>query len=578
MALIKPWAEQRLPSSSLSRQLRILICSVCNIPTPGTPAGEVGPVAAESGGPLSATAVFVERNRGMEILNSMEVEKMEMEGSGTLCNASLSGTSDANIINITYFTYYQHSLHVASSYILAYLFIFLLCMVGNILVCLIVLGNRRMRTVTNLFILNLAVSDLLVGIFCIPTTLVDNLITGWPFTNAVCKMSGFVQGMSVSASVFTLVAIAVERFRYIVYPLQPKLTILVAKATIVLIWVLAVVIMCPAAVALTVEIVPYHYMVDNDDFNLTYPLYTCYENFTNPQMRKVYTTVLFAHIYLVPLTVITLMYGRIGVKLYSSVVSNRYPQEANPTVQVPARRSGRPMVSQKKIRVIKMLIVVALLFMLSWLPLWILMMMTDYAGLDRDQLDLLTSYIFPFAHWLAFSNSSINPIIYGYYNENFKRGFQAVCKYRPFCCCVQCQLWRKRARDRRKGRASQGACGVGGPRDATNYQNHLVLGVRNQVHTNQNLSDTVRLELELKGNSRVQHVAVHLDGNGTKQSSEVVATDKKGVSGKEVERPLREEHAQMYLLVPCGSLGENSSHPCVRGIHLHDELDPGFPV
>uniref|UniRef100_A0A673JXH3 G-protein coupled receptors family 1 profile domain-containing protein n=1 Tax=Sinocyclocheilus rhinocerous TaxID=307959 RepID=A0A673JXH3_9TELE len=37
--------------------------------------------------------------------------------------------------------------------------------------------NRRMRTVTNLFILNLAVSDLLVGVFCIPTTLVDNLIT-----------------------------------------------------------------------------------------------------------------------------------------------------------------------------------------------------------------------------------------------------------------------------------------------------------------------------------------------------------------------------------------------------------------
>ncbi|XP_062870546.1 piggyBac transposable element-derived protein 4-like [Trichomycterus rosablanca] len=52
MALIKPWAEQRLPSSSLSHQLRILICSVCNIPTPGTTASEVGPVAAESGGPL----------------------------------------------------------------------------------------------------------------------------------------------------------------------------------------------------------------------------------------------------------------------------------------------------------------------------------------------------------------------------------------------------------------------------------------------------------------------------------------------------------------------------------------------
>lgn len=63
-------------------------------------------------------------------------------------------------------------------FIAAYALIFLLCMVGNALVCFIVLKNRHMRTVTNMFILNLAVSDLLVGIFCMPTTLVDNLITG----------------------------------------------------------------------------------------------------------------------------------------------------------------------------------------------------------------------------------------------------------------------------------------------------------------------------------------------------------------------------------------------------------------
>ncbi|XP_051807099.1 neuropeptide FF receptor 1 like 2 [Acanthochromis polyacanthus] len=333
-----------------------------------------------------------------------------------------------------------HSLYVAASYILAYSFIFLLCMMGNILVCVIVLGNRRMRTVTNLFIFNLAISDLLVGIFCIPTTLVDNLITGWPFSNTVCKMSGFVQGVSVSASVFTLVAIAVERFRCIVFPLKPKLTLLVAKTAIASIWVLAVVIMCPTAVALTVEKVPFHYMVYNDDFNQTLPLYTCYENFANPKMGKIYTAVLLTHIYLVPLTVITVMYGSIGVKLCSSVVGNREPQ------------ANAAMISQKKIKVIKMLIVVALLFMLSWLPLWTLLMMADYAGLDREQIDFLTSYVFPFAHWLAFSNSSINPIIYGYYNENFKRGFQAVCKSRSFCYLVQCQLWSRVAKWEKSGR------------------------------------------------------------------------------------------------------------------------------
>lgn len=65
-------------------------------------------------------------------------------------------------------------------FILAYTFIFLMCVIGNVLVCFVVVKNRQMRTVTNMFLLNLAISDLLVGIFCMPTTLVDNLITGEP--------------------------------------------------------------------------------------------------------------------------------------------------------------------------------------------------------------------------------------------------------------------------------------------------------------------------------------------------------------------------------------------------------------
>ncbi|XP_078105774.1 neuropeptide FF receptor 1 like 2 [Sander vitreus] len=468
----------------------------------------------------------------MEILTKMGEEGMEMEGSATtsaVTNTSLDGAS--NITNMIFYPYYQHSLYVAASYILGYFFIFLLCMVGNILVCLIVLANRRMRTVTNLFILNLAISDLLVGIFCIPTTLVDLLITGWPFSNTVCKLSGLVQGMSVSASVFTLVAIAVERFRCIVYPLQPKPTVLVAKAAIVLIWVLAVVIMCPTAVALTMEEVPFHYMVYNDDFNHTSPLYTCYENFANPQMRKVYTAVLFVLIYLVPLTVITLMYGSIGGKLCSSVVANIEPKLANARVQVGGRRAGQPMISQKKIKVIKMLILVALLFMLSWLPLWTLMMMADYAGFDRDQLDLLTSYIFPFAHWLAFSNSSVNPIIYGYYNENFRRGFQAVCKSRPFCCLIQCQLWR-RAKWGKKDRSMQAPCECTDFRDAANNHNHLVLGLRNRVHNDNNLHETAEVNRSVK----VGCVVVHPEGSLSDQALEMTAVHKKDSNVEESER------------------------------------------
>ncbi|XP_030647664.1 neuropeptide FF receptor 1 like 2 [Chanos chanos] len=471
-------------------------------------------------------------------------EEAEMESSSELtvllANASLlqvtnSSGNSSNVSSLTYYPYYQHSLPVATSLILAYLFIFLLCMVGNGLVCLIVLENRRMRTVTNLFILNLAVSDLLVGVFCIPTTLVDNLITGWPFTNTVCKMSGLVQGMSVSASVFTLVAIAVDRFRCIVYPFQPKLTLKVAKATIVMIWVLAVVIMCPSAAMLTVERVEHHYMVHNHDYNHTYPLYSCFENWADPQMRKVYTTVLFAHIYLIPLTVITLMYGSIGVKLYTtSVVSGCEPQEGaqqHSTPPVPSRQhEGRPLISQKKIKVIKMLSVVALLFTLSWLPLWTLMLLTDYGGLNEDQLELLTSYVFPFAHWLAFSNSSVNPIIYGYYNENFKRGFQAVC--RPYSCCcsdrIQGVRWVQRGQSRVEGRA----CGL---RDTPTNSNLLAFGARNRVYTDGDLRRSVCLELEPKRGARVSSSVSMDDGSAAGLSIHGVA-NQKGLQMEDLEK------------------------------------------
>ncbi|KAK6468360.1 neuropeptide FF receptor 2-like [Huso huso] len=287
---------------------------------------------------------------------------------------------------------------------------------GNGLVCYIVLKNRRMRSVTNLFILNLAFSDLLVGIFCVPTTLVDNLITGWPFSQTVCTLSGFIQGVSVSASVFTLVAIAVDRFLCIIYPFRQKLSLPKALGIVLLIWALAIAIMCPATAMLKVV-----QLNDTDVVheNETYSLYTCYENWPEPDMRKAYTTVLFVHIYLAPLSLISIMYGIIGARLFSF-----HGPERKSSGELPGDRSS--ISKKKKMKVIKMLVTVAVLFMVSWLPLWTLMMLSDYEDLGEERISFLASYVFPFAHWLAFFNSSVNPIIYSCFNENFKRGFQAA--------------------------------------------------------------------------------------------------------------------------------------------------------
>nr|AAK94198.1 neuropeptide NPFF receptor [Mus musculus] len=315
-------------------------------------------------------------------------------------------------INITYVNYYLHQPQVAAVFISSYLLIFVLCMVGNTVVCFIVIRNRHMHTVTNFFILNLATSDLLVGIFCMPITLLDNIIAGWPFGSSMCKISGLVQGISVAASVFTLVAIAVDRFRCVVYPFKPKLTVKTAFVTIVIIWGLAIAIMTPSAIMLHVQEEKY-YRVRLSSHNKTSTVYWCREDWPRHEMRRIYTTVLFATIYLAPLSLIVIMYARIGASLFKTAAHCTGKQ-----------RPEQWHVSKKKQKVIKMLLTVALLFILSWLPLWTLMMLSDYTDLSPNKLRIINIYIYPFAHWLAFCNSSVNPIIYGFFNENFRNGFQ----------------------------------------------------------------------------------------------------------------------------------------------------------
>lgn len=219
------------------------------------------------------------------------------------------------------------------------------------------------------------------------------------------------------ASLNWLLRCSCRRFRSIVHPFKQKLTIPTAVAILAVIWILAVAIMCPSAALLQVQ-EEKHFRVLLGSGNATRPVFWCREEWPDPGMRKIYTTVLFANIYLAPLLLIVVMYARISISLSHTAMpgAGKRSQEQHHSAW------------KRKQKVIKMLIVVTLLFTLSWLPLWTLMLLSDYASLSDLQLQLINIYIYPFAHWLAFSNSSINPIIYGFCNKNFRRGFRAVFK------------------------------------------------------------------------------------------------------------------------------------------------------
>lgn len=75
-----------------------------------------------------------------------------------------------------------------------YCLIFVLSLIGNLLVIITLAQNRRMRTVTNVFLLNLSISDLLLAVFCMPFTLVPQLMRNFIFGEVVCIAIRYFQG------------------------------------------------------------------------------------------------------------------------------------------------------------------------------------------------------------------------------------------------------------------------------------------------------------------------------------------------------------------------------------------------
>lgn len=75
-----------------------------------------------------------------------------------------------------------------------YAVIFVLAVVGNLLVILTLFQNKRMRTVTNVLLLNLSVSDILLAVFCMPFTFIPVLLRNFPFGAVMCVMIRYLQG------------------------------------------------------------------------------------------------------------------------------------------------------------------------------------------------------------------------------------------------------------------------------------------------------------------------------------------------------------------------------------------------
>ena len=90
--------------------------------------------------------------------------------------------------------------------------------IGNTLVIIVILTNRKMKNLTNILLLNLAVADLTFLISCVPFQAYKYASMVFPFGDVVCKAVQFSLYVTAYVIVYTLVAIAGLRYASVVKP------------------------------------------------------------------------------------------------------------------------------------------------------------------------------------------------------------------------------------------------------------------------------------------------------------------------------------------------------------------------
>ena len=111
--------------------------------------------------------------------------------------------------------------------IIAYCLIVLVSLAGNTVIAIIVYKTKTMRKPINFLIVNMAMSDLLIPLFVIPTDIgvlyTNSFLIGGPLGQALCKLVTFLPLVSTVVSIQSLVLIAVDRFGAVVFPLRSPL-------------------------------------------------------------------------------------------------------------------------------------------------------------------------------------------------------------------------------------------------------------------------------------------------------------------------------------------------------------------
>ncbi|KAA0702259.1 putative G-protein coupled receptor 83 [Triplophysa tibetana] len=272
--------------------------------------------------------------------------------------------------------------------IFSYSVIIVISLFGNIFVCHVVIKNKRMHSATSLFIVNLAIADILITLLNTPFTLVRFVNSTWVFGRGMCHISRFVQYCSLHVSTLTLTAIALDCR-------QPRMCMGQGAVCIVFLWLMASCFSLPHAIYQKLFTFVYSKDMERSlclpDFPDPFELYWQYLDLGT-----------FILLYVAPLLVITAAYLVVARRLWPRNSIGNVTREQ----YIPKPR--------KRKRTIKMLMIVVAVFAVCWFPL------NCYVVLLSSQVIQSNNTIYFSFHWLAMSSTCYNPFIYCWLNKSFR--------------------------------------------------------------------------------------------------------------------------------------------------------------
>ncbi|XP_045211373.2 prolactin-releasing peptide receptor-like [Mercenaria mercenaria] len=281
-----------------------------------------------------------------------------------------------------------------------------IAIIGNGLVIVVIAKDKRMQTVTNIFIANLAFADVIIGVFTIPFQFHPALHQRWDFPDFLCKLAPSVKVLSVSVSVVTLTIISLDRYVAVMYPLKAGFSKGSAVLCLLIIWGLGLGSCFPEGYYYSVHLVLNANVLKFQPY--------CEAIWPTENFGKYYHFYLLLVQYLFPLLVINLSYIRISCKIWGT-------KPPGNTVD----RGDRDTIRQRnKKKVVKMLIIVVLLFVICWMPLQLYSLISEIHPQINEYKYI--NIVWFCSNWLAMSNSCYNPFIYGLLNEKFKREYRLM--------------------------------------------------------------------------------------------------------------------------------------------------------